>query len=96
MSFYISSIFSLMVHEHEYSGYPFEILKEIFSVSVMIGLVVLALSSLAVRIMGIVAVAKSNTISDGEKALWIIGFVLLSFITSIVFLVMAKGKGFAK
>ena len=96
MSFYVSSIFSLMLHAQEYSDdHSFEILKSIFSLPVIISLIVLALSSLAIRIMGIVTVAKSNTVSDGEKALWIIGFVLLSFITSIVFLVMAKSKGFA-
>jgi hypothetical protein len=97
MSFYMSSIFSVILHAQEYSDhYPFEVFKNIFSVPVIISLSVLALSSLAIRIIGIVAVAKSNTVSDGEKALWIVGFVLLSFITSIVFLVMARGKGFAK
>jgi len=53
-------------------------------------------TSLTSRIMGIVAVAKSKTVADGEKALWIVGFALMSFITSIIFLIMAKGKGFAK
>jgi hypothetical protein len=61
----------------------------------IISLIVFGISNLACRIMGIVAVAKSKTVSDGEKALWIIGFVLLSFITSIVFLIMAKGRGIA-
>jgi len=97
MAFYINSIFSVVLHEREYSEqYPFEVFKNIFSVPVIISLSVVVLSNLACRITGIVAVAKSNTVSDGEKALWIVGFVLLSFITSIVFLVMAKGKGFAK
>jgi type III secretory pathway component EscV len=31
-------------------------------------------------------------IGDGEKALWIIGFIIMGFITCIVFLVLAKGK----
>jgi hypothetical protein len=97
MAFYMHSIFSVILHEREYSDqHPFEIFKYIFSVQVIISLIVFALGNLACRIMGIVTVAKSNTVSDGEKAIWIIGFVLLSFITSIVFLVMAKGKGFAK
>lgn len=86
-----------MLHVQEYSDHdPFEVFKNIFSIPVIISFSVLALSSLANRIMGIVAVAKNNTVSDGEKALWIVGFVLLSFITSIVFLIMAKGKGFAE
>ncbi len=91
------SIFSIVLHVQGYSDHdPFEILKNIFSIPVIISFSVLVLSNLANRIMGIVAVAKNNTVSDGEKTLWIVGFVLLSFITSIVFLIMAKGKGFAE
>lgn len=96
MAFYMSSIFSLVLHAQQYPDYPFEIFKNIFSIPVIISVIVLIVSSLIIRIMGIVAVAKNNTVSDGEKALWIIGFVLLSFITSICFLVMARGKGFAE
>ena len=73
---------------------PFEVLSTIFNPAVVISLIVLVVSSLACRILGVVAVAKSKTVTDGEKAFWIIGFVLMSFITSIVFLIMAKGKGF--
>ncbi len=95
--FYIHSISSVMLHEQEYTDqHPFEVMRYLFSVPVIISLIVLVTSNLAYRITGIVAVAKSNTVSDGEKALWIIGFVLLSFITSIVFLILAKGKGFAQ
>ena len=57
---------------------------------------VLGLSSLAYRILGIVYVAKSKTVSDGEKALWIVGFIIMGFITGIVFLVMAKGRKFVE
>ena len=35
-------------------------------------------------------------VKDGEKALWIIGFILMGFITAIVFLIMAKGKKFVE
>src|ERR1700759_2025305 len=88
IAFYMHSIFSVITHQQEYSDQnPLEVFKYLFSVPVIISLTLFALSSLTCRIMGIVAIAKS-TVSDGEKALWIIGFVLLSFITSIVFLVM--------
>ena len=50
------------------------------------------LLGLTYRILGIVHVARTKIISDGEKALWIVGFVILGFITAIVFLVMAKSR----
>ena len=52
--------------------------------------------SLTYRILGIVHVAKNKTVKDGEKALWIIGFIIMGFITAIVFLVMAKGRKFVE
>lgn len=96
MGFYIKGIFSVMIQAHDNpNANPFEVFSTIFNPAVIISLIVLIVSSLACRIMGVVAVAKSKTITDGEKAFWIIGFVLMSFITAIVFLIMAKGKGFA-
>lgn len=100
MVFYIQAIFGFVVSvselNHGKEPNPFRILSNIFSPAVIISGVILALSSLAYRIMGIVAVAKNKLVSDGEKALWIIGFILMGFIAAIVFLVMAKGKKFAE
>lgn len=73
---------------------PFLILNTIFSPPVIISGIILAFSSLAYRILGIVHVAKNKTVKDGEKALWIIGFIIMGFVTAIVFLVMAKGRKF--
>jgi len=97
MGFYMRGIFSLMSHtiENPHEN-PFEVFNTIFNPTVVISLIVLVAASLASRIMGVVAVAKSKTVTDGEKALWIVGFALMSFITSIIFLIMAKGKGFAE
>jgi len=95
MGFYIKGIFSVVIQTQDNPhANPFEVLSTIFNPAVVISLIVLVVSSLACRILGVVAVAKSKTVTDGEKAFWIIGFVLMSFITSIVFLIMAKGKGF--
>jgi hypothetical protein len=97
MGFYIKGIFTFVAHVHQNPNPdPFEMLSTIFSGPVIISLGIALLSSLASRIAGIVLVAKSKAISDGEKAIWIIGFVLMSFITSIVFLIMAKGKKFVE
>lgn len=73
---------------------PMGVFSTIFSPEVIISGLVLALSSLAYRIQGIVYVARNKTVSDGEKALWIIGFILMGFVTAIVFLIMAKGRKF--
>jgi hypothetical protein len=86
MVFYLQAIFGFMntVGEHAPHGTN--------AISVSGG--IMALTSLFYRVLGIIRVAKSKTVSDGEKALWIVGFVIMGFITAIVFLVMAKGKQF--
>ena len=97
--FYFQAIMGFAFHSREFAQNrtdPFEVFASIFSPQVILSFVVMALTSLACRIYGIVLVAKNKTVSDGEKALWIVGFVLLSFITAIVFLIMAKGKRFTE
>ena len=97
MIFYIQGIFGLVGHVDELQGEdpnPFLILNTIFSPQVIISGMLLGLSSLAYRILGIVHVAKSKTVKDGEKALWMVGFIIFGFVTGIVFLVMAKGRKF--
>jgi tellurite resistance protein TehA-like permease len=95
--FYIQAIFGLL-HTLKESGAedpnPFLILSTLFNPVVIISGLILAVSSLVYRILGIVHVARSKTAKDGEKALWIIGFIIMGFITAIVFLVMAKGRKF--
>jgi hypothetical protein len=95
--FYIQAIFGFAFQDEMYPRDhtdPFEIFSTIFSPQVIISFLLLAAGSLAYRIYGIVLVAKNKQVSDGEKALWIVGFVIMGFITAIVFLVMGKGKGF--
>ena len=95
--FYMQGIFGFVRSMHDLRGEepdPFFILNTIFSPQVIISAIILGITSLTYRIMGIVHVAKSKTAKDGEKALWIVGFILMGFITGIVFLVMAKGRKF--
>jgi hypothetical protein len=97
MGFYIKGIFTFVAHVHQNpKPDPFEMLSTIFSGPVIISLAIAVVCTLASLITGIVLVAKSKTVSDGEKAIWIIGFVMIYFITSIVFLIMAKGKKFVE
>lgn len=92
---YVKAIFAVVQLTHDNpKPDPFEIISTIFSPAAIFTIVIAAISSLVNRILAIVSVAKSKTVSDGEKVLWVLGFVFMSFITSIVFLIMAKGKKF--
>jgi uncharacterized membrane protein len=96
-AFYLQAIFGFAMNINEFDRNqiaPFEFLRQIFTPQVIISAAVMAFSGLACRVLGIVHVAKSKTVTDGEKALWIVGFIIMGFITSIVFLVMAKGRKF--
>ena len=72
------------------------IINVLLNPQVIISLMIMGLSSLAYRVMGIVYVAKNKIASDGEKAVWIIGFIFMGFITGVVFLIMARGKQFVE
>ena len=95
--FYIQAIFGFAFNDHDYlrnTRTPWEFFGRIFSPQVVVTIIIAGITSLAYRIMGIVLVAKNKVVSDGEKALWIVGFVIMSFITSIVFLILAKNRKF--
>jgi hypothetical protein len=95
--FYIQAVFGLVNTLDDFKTEdpsPVLILNTIFSPGVLISGLILGLSSLTYRILGIVHVARSKTVKDGEKALWVIGFIIMGFVTAIVFLVMAKGRKF--
>lgn len=97
--FYIQAIFGFAINVSEFDGHdvnPLGIFAMIFTPQVIISGVILALSSLVYRVLGIVHVARSKTVTDGEKALWIVGFIIMGFVAAIVFLVMAKGKKFVE
>jgi Na+/proline symporter len=97
--YYIQAIFGLVHTMDEFKGEepsPFLIINTLFSPEVIISAIILGLSSLAYRILGIVHVIRCKTVKDGEKALWVIGFLLIGFVTAIVFLVMAKGRKFVE
>jgi magnesium-transporting ATPase (P-type) len=94
MVFYLKAIFSFVHHAdmYEHTTDPFAFFANIFTPQVIISLIIMIITSLAYRIMGIVWIAKNNIISGGEKALWIVGFIILGFVTAIVFLALAKSR----
>lgn len=98
MGIYLTNIFNLMGHTEpvDTNGSPGPFFSAIFNSPFIIAGLLTIFSSLAYRITGIVCVVRNKTIYDGEKALWIIGFVLMGFVTAIVFLVMARGRKFVE
>ena len=95
MIFYLTQIFTFVSHAYENDNIgPMEVFSTIFSPVVIVSFIILTISNLVYRVLGIVYVARNTIIKDGEKALWIIGFIIFGFITGIVFLAMAKSKGF--
>ncbi len=97
--FYFQAIFGFAFSFQEkrpYSPNPVDVLAGIFTPAVIISCAVMIITSLVYRILGIVHVARNKNVSDGEKALWIVGFIIMGFVTAIVFLIMAKGKKFVE
>lgn len=96
--FYLQGIFNVVSDAHKYNNESpadgFEIMSTLFTPQLLISFVITAAASLAYRIYGIVLVAKNKAVKDGEKAIWIVGFLIMGFIAAIVFLIMAKGRKF--
>jgi hypothetical protein len=97
--FYFQSIFKF-IKQVEYQDKniisPFEMLSTIFTPQLLITVAIAAAAGLTYRIYAIVSITRNKTISDGEKALWIVGFILIGFVTAIVYLALAKGKKLAE
>ena len=97
--FYMQAIFGFAMNMNEFDGRhqnPVNFFSRIFTPQVIISAMMMGFSSLAYRILGIVYVARNKTVKDGEKALWIVGFIIMGFVTAIVFLVMARGRKFVE
>ncbi len=97
--FYFQAILGFAFHADAFERHapnPFLILGSIFTPAVIVSMVIMGLSSLTYRILGIVYVARNKTVGDGEKTLWIVGFIIMGFVTAIVFLIMAKGRKFVE
>jgi hypothetical protein len=97
MVFYLNVVLGIIFHAQEYEDAdPLRVVGSVFSPGIIISGIVLFVSSLVYRVLGIVHVARNKTVPDGEKALWVIGFMIMGFITAIAFLVMAKTKKFVE
>ncbi len=95
--FFLQGIFSFAFsvgNNQDPSDY--EVFQALFTPQILVSGIVLAITSLIYRVIGIVQVAKNKLVSDGEKVLWILGFIFMGFITAIIFLVLAKKKQFVE
>lgn len=91
--FYIKAIYSLSMAAYDgYEPDSTNFFSYIMTPEIIISFLLMVFAALAYRIMAIVWVARNKIISGGEKAIWIIGFIMLGFVTAIVFLLLAKSR----
>lgn len=95
--FYASAIMALMGSiEYASNGEvvnppdPEKILRLFFNPALIISGAITGIASITNRIVGIIIVAGNKTMKEGERVLWILGFILLNIVTNIVFLALRK------
>lgn len=95
LAFYIQAIVALILTFDEFAAdkpSPLLVFTTLFNPAVVISGLILAMASLAYRIIGIVHVVRNKVVSDGEKVLWVLGFLFMGFITAIVFLIVSRKR----
>lgn len=90
--FYIHMITDLVTMSDASVVEPAAVFRRLFAPTIIIPAIVLGISSLLYRVLGIVFIARNPLLESGEKVVWILGFVLLGFITGIVFMVTASSR----
>ncbi|WP_118973421.1 hypothetical protein [Taibaiella koreensis] len=71
------------VHKVAPGQLPESMLRDMFSPGIFIAATVLGLSGMLYRVLGIVFIARNPLLEGGEKVMWILGFVLMGFITAM-------------
>lgn len=87
--------FEVIMSLGQKAQFPSYFLGTIFSPLLISSLMIMVIAGLLYRILGIIIVAKKKGVESGEKAMWIIGFVMFGFITAIVFMAMASSRHWA-
>lgn len=97
--FYGSAIIALIGSiEHASNGEianppdPEAILRIFFNPALIISGAIASIASLTNRIIGIILVAGNKTMKEGERVLWILGFILINMVTNILFLALRKSR----
>lgn len=71
---------------------PQAILRIFFNPVLFISGAIAGIASLTNRIIGIILVAGNKTMKEGERVLWILGFILMNIVTNILFLALRKSR----
>ncbi len=85
---FVGGLVGEAVDDPNFDPNPSFIFENLFSSGNITSLIVLSISSLANKIIGIIIVLKNKIIGSTEKVLWVMGFILFSFITNIVFMAL--------
>lgn len=85
---FVGGLVGEAVDDPNFDPNPSFIFDNLFSSGNITSLIVLSISSLANKIIGIIIVLKNKIIGSTEKVLWVMGFILFSFITNIVFMAL--------
>ncbi|MBL7707315.1 MAG: hypothetical protein JNM21_17350 [Taibaiella sp.] len=96
--FYGSVIISLIGNVQDFSNQiqappdPEAILRLFFNPALIISGAIAGIASLTNRIIGIILIAGNKTMQEGERVLWILGFILMNIVTNIVFLALKNTR----
>lgn len=71
---------------------PLEVFGMIFTPMWIASFILLILSSLTYQILGVIMIVKNPNINSTDRVLWILGFVMMAFITAIIFMALRKSK----
>lgn len=71
---------------------PEAILRIFFNPVLFISGAIAGIASITNRIIGIILVAGNKTMKEGERVLWILGFILMNIVTNILFLALRKSR----
>lgn len=98
--FYGSVIISLIGNVQDFSNQiqenappdPEAILRLFFNPALIISGAIAGIASVTNRIIGIILIAGNKTMQEGERVLWILGFILMNIVTNIVFLALKNTR----
>lgn len=91
--FYFKAFFALSFHDELYNSGEFDpFFDVILNPQLIISGIVMGIANIAYRALAIYYVSKTPSINQGEKIMWILGFVCFGFVTAIVFILIARNR----
>lgn len=71
---------------------PEAMLRIFFNPALFISGAIAGIATLSNRIIGIILIAGNKTMQEGERVLWILGFILMNIITNILFMALSRSR----